>query len=313
MRPSLLSSLVAVLLLGSSYQAIAGGVGNAILDFQKTKAEGKATATLLVDNDSLLLKTDDGFYTSGFRFSQSYSLREANERTTYGWRIGQELYTASDINLPPALVGPPDHPYAGWLYAGGYKEIRSTDGTGYRIGLDIGCLGPCAGGKRTQTALHRLIRQPLPQAWSKQVKNEIGAVVYADFVPVRWTFTPTIDVSPNLHARFGNIYTDAGAGVTLRAGELNVLPDQPTLHGFVRVDGRAVAYNAPLQGGYFSDANVHTVKPKRLVGEIEIGIVWLSDKYGVTASILRRGNEIASLSDAIGAQNFARLLFSYAP
>ena len=137
---------------------------------------------------------------------------------------------------------PPDHPYAGWLYGGVFKETYRADGTYRKIGLDIGCLGPCAGGEWTQTNLHRLLDQPLPQGWSKQVRNEAGFVLHADAAPVRWSPGPAIDITPNLHGRFGNIFTDVGAGLTVRAGRLNLLPDQPTLHGFLahRRPGRRV-------------------------------------------------------------------------
>jgi len=302
------------MLLGmATLNAGADTLGGMAEDFKKAAAEGTSTHLLGVDNDSLLLKKDDGFYTSGLRYTQQYTMRGASQLTAFGWRIGQEQYTASDINLPPARVGPPDHPYAGWLYGGLFKETHRSDGTHENIGIDIGCLGPCAGGEWTQTNLHRLLNQPLPQGWSRQVKNEAGAVLYADIAPVRWTFGPSIDVTPNLHGRFGNIFTDAGAGVTLRAGRLNLLPDQSTLHAYLRIDGRAVGYNATLQGGYFSKGNSHTVKPKRLVGEAEIGLAWNSAPYAISVSVIRRSNEIRDLSNAIGAQNFARLQFSYTP
>lgn len=293
--------------------AHAGGFSYFLGDFGKAAAEGKAHTQLLIDNDSLLLKKDDGFYTSGLQLTQSYRLREAGQSTVFGWRIGQELYTASDIKLPPSQVGPPDHPYAGWLYGGVFKEVHRADGTQWKIGLDIGCLGPCAGGEWTQTNLHRLLNQPLPQGWSRQVRNEWGAILYGEMTPVRWQLTDWLDAAPQLHGRFGNIHTDAGAGLTLRAGDLPVLPDQPSLFGFLRGDVSAVAWNATLQGGYFSGNNPHTVGPRRLVAEAEAGLAWRSGAYSFSASVIRRGNEIRDLPSSIGAQNFARLIFSYSP
>jgi hypothetical protein len=300
-----------VLLIG--VQARADGLSTFLEDYKKAIVDGKASTSIGIDNDSLLLNRDDGLYTSGLRLRQEYVLRDANRLTRFGWRIGQELYTASNINLPPALIGPPDHPYAGWLYGGLFKETNRADGTHLKVGLDIGCIGPCAGGEWMQTNLHRLLRQPLPQGWGKQVRNEFGVVLYADMAPVRWNLASWLDATPNFHGRFGNIYTDAGAGITVRAGTLPALPDQPGLHGFLRVDTSAVAYNAMMQGGYFSDNNLHTVKPKRLVGEAELGLAWNHGPYGATASLIRRSNEIKDLPNRLGAQNFVRLVFSYSP
>ncbi|MGH8809254.1 MAG: lipid A-modifier LpxR family protein, partial [Noviherbaspirillum sp.] len=254
-----------------------------------------------------------GFYSSGLRYAYTHNLRRDNAMTTFGWRVGQELYTASDIKLAPEFVGSPDHPYAGWLYGGFFKEVHRIDGSRARLGIDIGCLGPCAGGEWTQKNFHRVIDQPLPRGWSKQVKNELGVMLYADVAPVRWTPTQALDITPHVQARFGNIFTDAGAGMTIRAGQLNILSNQPALYGFLRMDARVIGYNATLQGGYFSSNNPHTVAPKRAVGEAEIGVVWNRDSYGAKLSLVRRSNEIRGLPDSTGAQNFLHLRFLYSP
>lgn len=313
MRCTLLKSMAGCLLAAACAQACAASFADLLADFRQVKAEGKTSHLLDIENDTLLLNHSDGFYTSGMRYTQQYGMRNTDRLTIYGWRIGQELYTTLDIKIPPALVGPPDHPYAAWLYGGFFKETHLADGTHVKWGIDAGCIGPCAGGEWVQTNLHRLLHQPLPRGWSKQVNNELGVVLHAESAPTRWMLGSAVDVTPLLHGRFGNIFTDAGAGVTVRAGQLNQLPDQAALHGFLRIDSRAVGHNATLQGGYFSSQNPHTVAPKRWVGEAEIGVFWSHAPYGASASVVRRSNEISALSNAIGAQNFARLQFVYTP
>ncbi|RJG07993.1 lipid A deacylase LpxR family protein [Noviherbaspirillum cavernae] len=274
---------------------------------------GKLIHELGIDNDSLLFNRDDGFYTSGMFYTRRYAVQDSSKVTMFGWRIGQELYTASDIKLPPEKIGPPDHPYAAWLFGGIFKEIHRNDGSHSRLGLDFGCLGLCAGGEWTQDTLHAILNQPMPQGWSKQVRNEFGVVLHADVAPIRWTPIPSLDITPSMKGRFGNIYTDVAGDVTIRAGRLNILPYQPALHGFLRMEARAVAYNATLQGGYFSNGNPYTVEPKRAVGEIEAGMAWIGASYALKASIVRRSNEIRDLSNSIGAQNFVRLQIVYMP
>lgn len=282
-------------------------------DARATVAQGRVRNEITIDNDSLLLNRDDGLYTSGLQFDRQYQLRQAQGTLAYGWRIGQALYTASDIKLAAAEVGPPDHPYAAWLFAGAYHGFAADDGSTARYGFDVGCIGPCAGGEVTQTNLHRLLRQPLPQGWARQVSNEAGLVVYGDVAPLRWQLRRDIDLTPNFHGRFGNIFTDAGVGLRLRAGQLDRAQGQSQLLGLARIDVKAVAYNATLQGGYFSGANAHTVAPKRVVGEIELGAQWQYGNVGLRASVVRRTNEISGLANAIGTQNFVRVLFSYSP
>jgi lipid A 3-O-deacylase len=283
-------------------------------EYRQVSTLGKSAYLLDIDNDSLLMQKNDGFYSSGLRLSRQFDLADGGQTVSYGWRIGQDIYTASDIRLQPAQIGERDHPYAGWMYGGLYRKVERADGSHLTFGLDIGCLGPCAGGEWTQTNLHRLLHQPEPQGWSTQVRNEAGAVLHADIAPLRWKPASWLDITPNFRARFGNIFTDAAAGVTLRAGQLYLTPGQQgTVHGLLRLEERLVGYNATLQGGYFSSNNVRTVSPNRAVGEIELGVVWHSARYQVMASVVRRGSEIRGLPESAGAQNFARLQFVYAP
>jgi lipid A 3-O-deacylase len=305
--------LAAVFLIAFFHSASADAIAGLLADYDRVTAQGIVTHQVAIDNDTLMFNGSDGFYTSGIHYTQLSALHDTGGTTTFGWRLGQDLYTASDIKLPPEQIGPPDHPYAGWLYGGFFRQVEHADGTHIKLGIDIGCLGPCAGGEWTQTNFHRLINQPLPQGWSKQVKNEVGAVLYADIAPARWKPSRMIDITPSLNGHFGNIFTDVGAGVTMRAGQLESSPDRAAFHGFVRADLHAIGYNATLQGGYFSHNNPHTVEPKRFVGEAEAGVAWAYGAYGAKLSIVRRSNEIRDLPNSIGAQNYVHLLFSYTP
>ena len=229
----------ALLLTFLCHQAAAQSPADAWREFQLAREQGPATTVIDLDNDTLLLNGKDSFYTSGVRLTREFSVPNSNPtsqsaRTSNGWRIGQELYTASDIKLPPARVLPPDHPYAGWLYGGAFKTTTVTDGSYQRFGLDLGCLGPCAGGRGTQTTLHRIINQPQPQGWSRQVRNELGAVLYADIAPVRWQFGRLVDLTPSVQGRFGNIFTDIGGSLLLRAGQLEAAPNTGSLQTFAR-------------------------------------------------------------------------------
>jgi lipid A 3-O-deacylase len=312
-RPVSCSLVLGGLLVFGAHLAHANPFSDFLDGYRQARDNGKTSHRIGIDNDTLLLNRDDGFYTSGLSYTQAHTLQQGGQASVYGWHIGQELYTASDIKLPPALVNPPDHPYAGWLFGGAFKEMHRGDGTRYRVGVDIGCLGPCAGGRWTQTNFHRAIDQPLPQGWSRQVKNELGVVLHGEIAPVSWRAGDSFDLTPSLRGRFGNIFTDLGAGLTARAGRLNDLPNQPALYGFLRANVTAVGYNATLQGGYFSDNNPHTVDPKRVVGEAEIGLAWTGGPYGVRIGLVRRGNEIRDLPNSVGSQNYVHMQFSYTP
>lgn len=282
-------------------------------EFKDVRAKGAVTHLLEIDNDTLLLNRDDGLYTSGLRYAHIRSQHSDDRMTSFGWRIGQELYTPSDIKQPAEFLGPPNHPYAGWLYGGVYREVHRTDGTYTKAGIDIGCLGPCAGGEWTQTQFHKMLDQPLPRGWSKQMRNEAGIVLHGEVAPVRWPLGSSIDVTPAFNARFGNIFTDAGASLLVRAGQLNILPSAPTFHAYLRTAVRAVGYNATLQGGYFTDNNPHVVDPNRFTGSAEAGVVWNRGAFGARLAFVRRSNEIRDLPDSFGVQNYLHLQFYYTP
>lgn len=311
--PLLLRAFAAVPVLVAAQLAHAGGLGDLADEYRHVMTEGRATHQINVDNDSLLLQRDDKLYTSGAGYAYRKLAHQGSGTVAYTWSVYQEIFTSLDTSLPPAELGPPDHPYAGWLYAGLQREVRHADGSGATVGLNLGCFGPCAGGAWSQDAMHHLLRQRQPQGWSAQLKNEVGVVLQGEYAPLRWRPAPNLDITPSVHGRFGNIYTDAGAGLLVRAGRLNTLPDESTFHAFLRLDARAVGYNATLQGGYFSAKDPRAVEPKRAVGEGEIGVAWLRGHTGVTVGIVRRSNEIRGLSNAVGAQNFLRVQLSYTP
>lgn len=274
---------------------------------------GRPTTTLDIDNDSLLLNRADGLYTSGLRLTQNYRQRQGDGWVSAGWRLGQQLYTSKNAQLSPDQLGQFDRPYAGWLYAGFFYRVENLDGSETAFGLDFGCLGPCALGRQTQEALHHLLSQPQPEGWSSQLSTELGAVAHLGGRGPYWRLGRSVDLRPGVAVRIGNIFTDASADITLRAGQLQPLPDASTVYGFLRAGVRAVGYDATLQGGLFRHEHQRTVDPRRVTGEVEAGMQWQAGRWAVRVSVVTRGNEIRGASESQGRQDFVRLAISYSP
>ncbi len=275
--------------------------------------DGRPTSTLEIDNDSLLLRRDDGLYTSGVRFSRSYRLGTAEGWRSAGWRLGQQLYTPSDVRVPADNLSPLDRPYAGWLYGGFFYNIVDFDGSELAFGLDVGCLGPCAGGRPTQTLVHKLFDQPEPRGWRTQIRNEAGLVLRAGARAPYWRLHRHVDVRPGVAFRLGNVFTDLTADATLRAGRLESSAEAAGIYVFARGSIRAVGYDATLEGGMFSEDQVRTVKPRRTTGEWELGLQWYQRSWAWRLSVVRRGIEIAGLPDSLGRQDFLRFSISFFP
>jgi lipid A 3-O-deacylase len=307
------SPALLLLLLPLPHMALANPITQIWQQYSAAWENGKPTYAVDIDNDSLLLRDKDGLFSSGAEFSVSAVQLTGGKANIAVWCVGQQIYTPTDINLPPARVGPPNHPYAGFLFTGWFAQSYQADGSYLKSSIDIGCIGPCSGAEQTQKSLHRLINEPQPQGWSRQVKNEAGVVLGVGLAPARFVLGQHADLQPALQARFGNIFTDATVGGLLRLGQLGNLPGDKTAHLYTRLDVRAVAYDATLQGGYFSKNNPHTVQPKKFVGEAELGYMWRGAQFGLNAGVVRRSNEIRDFPNSQGAQSFARLQFSYTP
>lgn len=275
--------------------------------------DGRPVSTLEIDNDSLLFGNADSFYTSGLRYTQAYRLNTADGWRFAGWRVGQQLYTPSDVRIPPERLNPLDRPYAGWLYGGFFYTVVDADGSELAFGLDVGCLGPCAGGRATQRLIHKVLDQPEPRGWSSQQGNEPGLVLRFGARAPFWRFHPNADLRAGVAARAGNIFTDLSAEATLRAGRLQVSAGGAGMYGFARGAVRAVGYDATLEGGMFSDKDARTVRPRRITAEWELGIQWQQRSWAWRLSVVRRGNEIAGLPESLGRQDFLRLAVSYFP
>ena len=273
--------------------------------------KGRPTTVVDVDNDTLLLTGSDRFYTSGLRFSRSYRLRGSDGWESLGWRAGQQLYTASSIQRRPEQLAALDHPYAGWLYGGMFHRREQADGSEVTLGLDLGCLGPCAQGEPTQESLHRALHQPRPRAWSTQIGHELGLVFHAGGRSPFWSLGRHADLRPGVAIRLGNIFTDLTAEATLRAGALRPAGHTDRAYGFLRLAVRAVGHDATLQGGWLTGTDARTVKPKRVTGELELGWQWQNPRWAVRVSVVRRGNEIEGLRESDGRQDFLRLSIAF--
>lgn len=273
---------------------------------------GRASTVVDIDNDTLLLTGSDRFYTSGLRLSRNYRLPSDEGWESLGWRVGQQLYTASSIRRLPEELAALDRPYAGWLYAGLTYRREASDGSEIAYGLDIGCLGPCAGGEWSQETLHRAMQQPRPLAWSTQIGTEAGAVMMVGARGPYWTLGPQMDLRPGVATRLGNIFTDLSAEATLRAGPFRGDVQGDGGYGFFRVAARVVGHDATLQGGWLTGTESRTVSPKRLTGEVELGVQWQSPQWALRISVIRRSNEIKGLNESLGQQDFLRLSIAFA-
>ncbi len=182
------------------------------------------------------------------------------------------------LRIQDAFIRVGDRPYATYLYASFFR-VSSQPARRQRLttALEIGFIGPAAGGKEVQTTIHRLTNNAPPRGWDYQIRN--APILGYRVAWEKLLAAPRhVELLSSAEASVGTLYTYAGAGLRLRAGRLNpYLGDlgvtgpagragQPRwqLYGQATLDGRLIAYDATLQGGIFTTNNPYTLAATEL-------------------------------------------------
>ncbi|GAA4051259.1 hypothetical protein GCM10022409_42530 [Hymenobacter glaciei] len=172
------------------------------------------------------------------------------------------------LRIQDAFVRVGDRPYAAYLYASFFR-VSNLPAQHQRLttALELGFIGPAAGGKELQTAIHRVMGNAEPCGWDYQIRN-------APIVGYRVAFEKQLATSRHTEllaeteASLGTLYTYAGTGLHLRAGQFNPYFANPSpfsyspswqLYGEAALAGRFIGYDATLQGSPFTSRDPYTL------------------------------------------------------
>jgi lipid A 3-O-deacylase len=269
-----------------------------------------AVVSLTVENDKFGGGTDRN-YSNGLRIERVSGADEIfpalewvadripfldlkRQELRQGFALSHVIFTPEDKTL--AVPDPTDRPYAGWLYASG--TIVGTNGnTQDTLQVNLGIVGPSAGGEFVQNNFHRVIGVAEAQGWTSQLKDEPGLEIIAQRL---YRFPgPTLplgvetDLGFDLGGALGNVRTYASSGLTARigwdldssfgpprirpalsgAGEFIPGTDENPMGGyfFVGVAGRAVGRDMFLDGNLFRDSP-RVDDRKTYVGDLQAGL-----------------------------------------
>jgi lipid A 3-O-deacylase len=215
----------------------------------------------------------------------------------YGISVGQNLYTPQDTDTSAPILN--DRPYAAWLYAGfALQYIYSHGNEPVRMDtlqLDVGVVGPAAGGEFVQNNFHHLIGVATANGWANQLHNEptLGLTFERQWRIGRRVFIEDprleVDFVPRIGVEIGNAATFASVGGTFRIGkdlrnDFGPSRSRPALPGsesfaaksgfawyfFAGFDGEAWARNMFLQGNLDGQSQSVTMRP--FVGEVQAGL-----------------------------------------
>lgn len=293
--------------------------------------------TLKSEND-LFANGGDGHYTNGLEIEWSFEPDRAHWTRDFadvlpGWsaasldgasyRFGQQIYTPEDID-ERSLV-PNDRPYAGVLYAG-LSLFDDEQLTGWRrtsgVYLDVGLVGPGAGGGTVQKNFHHLIGSDDPNGWHNQLSNEpfINVAYETAWWKQGQLGALEAEYGPSVGFALGNLYTYAASGLGLRLGQgldksFGVPAVSPALgsrvyfkedsgfnwYVFANLEGRLMAHNMLLDGNTFEDS--HSVDRRPWVGDAQVGMALSWNRWQLSYSSVWRTREFEeqNSSDQFGS------------
>jgi hypothetical protein len=223
-----------------------------------------------------------------------------------GISFGQNLYTPQDTEVSQPIYN--DRPYAAWLYGSvalqeTYKRYNQQTNKNDPVRLDtiqleLGLVGPAAGGEFVQNNFHRAINDDVSNGWANQLHNEptLGLTFERRWRAVQGVFLESpkleFDVIPIVGAAVGNVSDYASAGGIVRIGkdlqaDFGPPRSRPALPGsegfigdgfawyfFFGASGDAVAHNMFLDGNTDGNDIVH-VTHRPFVAEGTAGLALL--------------------------------------
>jgi lipid A 3-O-deacylase len=217
--------------------------------------------------------------------------------------ISQSIFTPSNTQINPP--DPDDRPYAATLLLTG-QLIQDTDLYRTRVGVQVGVLGPDAGGEIVQNSFHSIIGNTSNKGWDDQLDNRPVLNFFVDrtyrlplvnlvSLPFLNAAPVGIDVLPDVTGFVGTeeIYAQAGAVLRLGQGLQDDFGAGKIMPGTTGGDGQAVAYNTLLEGNSFSSSGP-SVDKKPIVGEFEAGLAVIWHGVRITATQTWQSHEFTS-------------------
>ncbi|GAA4363483.1 lipid A deacylase LpxR family protein [Hymenobacter saemangeumensis] len=269
------------------------------------------TTKVQLSSDRLISYTfaNDAFFRTDYYFTQGMSLtlvlpalsrlptrhvlpgpREGT-LSHYGLKILYDGFTPLRIQDPDIRYG--DRPYASYIYAT-FFHAQTSGARRWRLssGLQLGVIGPAAGAKGFQTAVHRWLAAPTPRGWDYQVQNDLVLGYELGGERQLLAIGSAAEVVGTAGAALSTMRSYGSGGLLLRLGRFNPYFETMTgvaaaenrgglrrlqLYTELRAEARAVGYDATLQGGLLNRDSPYTLP----AGAVRRGVL-----QGAAAAVL---------------------------
>ncbi len=218
------------------------------------------------DND--IFDETDYYYTNGLCFSLVTPVARRSflskilvgnrnaDIVLAGFSLRQNMYTATNPETEVILKG--DHPFAGYLIFGHFMHTVDLKKKLYLFSeINLGVIGPAS----LAASIQRGVHEKYPAGWDYQINNDV-IVNYTLKAEKNIIQTNRFELNAAAGLNTGTLYDDISAGIYLRTGSFTPFYKGISLYGnkrlqywfFLKSNLKAVAYNATLQGGMFSNS-----------------------------------------------------------
>lgn len=250
-----------------------------------------------------------------------------------GFALSHTIFTPEDISA--VVPDPNDRPYAAWLYGSGTVVATTRLGAHQMVQdvlqVNLGIVGPSAGGEFVQENWHDLLQGVEPRGWDSQLKDEVGLEITAQrlrqFDGPDLAFGLETDFATHGGVTLGNVRTYASAGAMARIGwdlsaDFGPPRIRPALAGagvfrpgqpfggyvFAGVEGRGVARDMFLDGNLWRDSA--RVEDRRdLTGDLQLGFAVHQGDVQIAFTYVHRTEEFVAQA---GPQRFGAVSISIA-
>lgn len=231
--------------------------------------------------------TTDYYYTGGTLIELNFRWLQKNPASkilvklphgrneSFGMTYGHFAFTPTSIISDSILDG--DRPFSGILCIG-INRVSCNAQKHWRLtsGLGVGIIGPASFSYETQKFIHAHTNNPEPLGWQYQVKNDLY-LNYTLKLEKGLLVKKAVEVIGYGIANTGTVYTNAAAGIKIRAGKM-----QPYFAAPVYSDGilfwiyasgecKAVGYDATLQGGLLNTTSIYSIDNANIRRGVFIG------------------------------------------
>jgi lipid A 3-O-deacylase len=237
----------------------------------------KSFVRLNYEND--YFSKNDIYYTQGINIEFTNAALARNPLSKLLWKFGEIKYgfaaehlgfTPTSISHNEVLTG--DRPFAACLFFKTFSISNDVEKSMHLSStLTTGVIGPAAGGKEFQSAIHRWINDTQPLGWTNQIRNDL-ILNYEIVLEKKLSAMEHILLSIKSGIKAGTLSDKIFGGASLMTGWFDdpyrFFSDQSSrkfqLLIYVEPQLRVIGYDATLQGGLINRQSPYKIRGENI-------------------------------------------------